>query len=43
MIKVQIYYYTYSWENDSPEEVLSLLRSKVADTSTTENKTEDNK
>lgn len=24
MIKVQIYYYRYSWENDSPEEVLSL-------------------
>lgn len=24
MIKVQIYYYTYPWENDSPEEVLSL-------------------
>ena len=24
MIKVQIYYYRYSWENDSPDKVLSL-------------------
>lgn len=26
MIKVQIYYHTYSWEDDSPEEVLSLIK-----------------
>ena len=24
MIKVQIYYYRYSWENGSPDKVLSL-------------------
>lgn len=24
MIKVQIYYHHYSWEDDSPEKVLSL-------------------